>query len=452
MKKKIIFKKTGQNAVSDVIANILLLGITVSLFAGLAYVVLNLPYNPSTPNNSIVAYVDGNLIKIEHRGGEPLDLNTKINVIIGDISDQILVDDYLSVDQKEDNKWGIGEIISYNWSGGNLSNYQIEVSVIDDISNSIVMYGLVQEGESVTIPTVYTLYATNTTHDDAILWMKYNFRHYPIGELQFSYRLESETSWIMTGWETPAESFGIYSKYIDGLVADENYEFRAELRYNTSEIIYGKIKTFKAARIPYSITIVTLSHTGTSATICMEYDFGDIGSGYVRFAYKADWMDSWIYISKNPQPPNDPEQWDPESGEDNNYCITITGLSKGTTYIYKAQLKYDSTIVEGEEESFTQGIPPDVWTNPATDIGINNAILHMDYNFNEYSMGELRFVYKIIGDSYWETTGWVGASGNSDYSKTITDLLSGTDYVFKAQLKYEMGIIEGVEYSFTTEN
>lgn len=82
-----------------------------------------------------------------------------------------------------------------------------------------------------------------------------------------------------------------------------------------------------------------VQHNG--ATLCMDYDFKEYGSGRVRFAYKNQGEESWTYTP-----------WIPRSGR-GFYHLTVVGLSCETTYLYKAQLKYDSTIVTGETESFT---------------------------------------------------------------------------------------------------
>jgi hypothetical protein len=95
----------------------------------------------------------------------------------------------------------------------------------------------------------------------------------------------------------------------------------------------------------------------SSADLNMTYDFHDYGSGSVQFAYKQTADSTWTYTS-----------WVDKSGSD-SYSETITGLKGNTTYYFKAQLKYDSTVIEGAEEFFkTANTPP---TAPVVDVTPN---------------------------------------------------------------------------------
>lgn len=80
------------------------------------------------------------------------------------------------------------------------------------------------------------------------------------------------------------------------------------------------------------------------ATLCMDYDFREYDSGRVRFAYKNQIEESWAYTP-----------WIPRSGT-GFYHRRVDELSCETTYLYKAQLKYDDdTIDTGGTQSFTTG-------------------------------------------------------------------------------------------------
>ena len=79
----------------------------------------------------------------------------------------------------------------------------------------------------------------------------------------------------------------------------------------------------------------------TSATLNMDYNFRGYGSGEVRFRYKkraggASWVDT---------------AWSDESGS-GSYSIGVTGLDSNRWYDFYAQLKYDSTELDGAEDSF----------------------------------------------------------------------------------------------------
>jgi hypothetical protein len=173
-------KKREKLAVSETLGTILLLGITVALFSVVALLVLSYPFNPSPPTVNLIGMVDGNDIIIEHRGGEDLDLDTKILITIADqrvlINDKIpTAEDLLDDEAKKDNVWSIGEILNYsvgNIIGGThvnpISPYEVSsspltitasddpieeitVAVVDRQSNSVIMMGTLQES-GMTLP------------------------------------------------------------------------------------------------------------------------------------------------------------------------------------------------------------------------------------------------------------------------------------------------------------
>jgi hypothetical protein len=131
----------NNNAVSEVIGTVLLLGISVTLFSIVYISVLTLPNSPPTPYSNIYfSYNETNII-LTHFGGTELSLDTDIKIIIGDdppIFEK--VKDYLSNESIDDNYWGFGEQFIYT-SSEDLLGKSVEVSVIDNNSNSIVNIG-----------------------------------------------------------------------------------------------------------------------------------------------------------------------------------------------------------------------------------------------------------------------------------------------------------------------
>lgn len=83
-----------------------------------------------------------------------------------------------------------------------------------------------------------------------------------------------------------------------------------------------------------------------ASTLTMDYNFRGHGSGSVRFAYRNQSAESWTYTN-----------WVSGSGAD-FYHKRVIQFSSETTYLYKAQLKYDSTIVGGNTVSFTTSESP----------------------------------------------------------------------------------------------
>jgi hypothetical protein len=129
-------------AVSDIIGTVLLLGMAISLFAVLCIGVLYYPFTPAEPAVNIVGTLDEEYLFLEHCGGEPLSLDTKVILTIGEnmpVSIIIGDGDYLTEEAKEDNKWNIGE--GFFYSLDSYVGHQIKITVVDVESNSVIMIG-----------------------------------------------------------------------------------------------------------------------------------------------------------------------------------------------------------------------------------------------------------------------------------------------------------------------
>jgi hypothetical protein len=105
---------------------------------------------------------------------------------------------------------------------------------------------------------------------------------------------------------------------------------------------------------PVYPTVTTKAATGTSTnstTLNMDYTVGDFNPVQVRFAYKKSSGLFWSHTD-----------WVPKSGN-GTYAALLTGLESETTYDFKAQLKYDDTLVGGTTLQFTTDTPstPPPW-------------------------------------------------------------------------------------------
>jgi hypothetical protein len=148
MDMKIKWKKSD-DAVSEVIGAILMVGIGVALFSLLYFIVMSYPFTPPSPSVDIVGTIEGNSIILEHRGGDSLDLDTTVSFAVGGTRNSTTVDDYL-IDSNGNGRWDIGErlVILY----GDMTNLQVEATVFYMESNSIVIMAVLQEGETTAIP------------------------------------------------------------------------------------------------------------------------------------------------------------------------------------------------------------------------------------------------------------------------------------------------------------
>ena len=134
--------RKSNEAVSEILGTALLLGIAISLFSLLSIVVLSYPFTPSPASVNLVGYIDGTNVTLEHYGGESLDLTNKVIVRIQEIYTKINITDFLD-DANNNDLWDLGEQLIYPI--GNVTGEQIEVTVVDTRSNSIIMSGILQE-------------------------------------------------------------------------------------------------------------------------------------------------------------------------------------------------------------------------------------------------------------------------------------------------------------------
>jgi uncharacterized repeat protein (TIGR02543 family) len=93
--------------------------------------------------------------------------------------------------------------------------------------------------------------------------------------------------------------------------------------------------------VPTVTTLAATSISSFSGSVHMSYTSGNSGSVDVRFACKRLTDPAWFY-----------SVWVPRTA-DGNYTEVLTGLVSQTQYQFKAQLKYNSTVIEGAVYQFT---------------------------------------------------------------------------------------------------
>lgn len=139
----------SKQAVSEVIGVVLLLGITISMFAVLNFYVFHFSFNPSVPSVDLIGTInkENNLITIEHNGGESLEGTTDITIMIGSNTYKRNTSDLL-IDTNDDNKWNFGEIVQFNFTGIDITDNYIRATVVDPISNTILLSVVLQQGKN----------------------------------------------------------------------------------------------------------------------------------------------------------------------------------------------------------------------------------------------------------------------------------------------------------------
>lgn len=135
----------ANEAVSDIVGTVLLLGMAIALFSVLCIGVLSYPSSPSSASVNLVGTIletpdDNVYLQLEHCGGEALDLDTKVIITIDDGQPIPRIVGDLLTDENNDNKWNIGEELVYRIEGS-LGAKQIKITVVDTKSNSVIMLG-----------------------------------------------------------------------------------------------------------------------------------------------------------------------------------------------------------------------------------------------------------------------------------------------------------------------
>ncbi len=142
-----MWKKTRtKKAVSEVISVVLLLGITISLFAFLNYIVFSFSFGESAPSVSLIGSVDtaNNATIIEHYNGDSLRPSTNVIITIGSFTYQRAAGELLQ-DTNNDNLWNIGEKIQFKSMAITPTTY-VQVTVVDPETNTIILASVLQPG------------------------------------------------------------------------------------------------------------------------------------------------------------------------------------------------------------------------------------------------------------------------------------------------------------------
>jgi hypothetical protein len=118
---------------------------------------------------------------------------------------------------------------------------------------------------------------------------------------------------------------------------------------NVTNIVGGDA-TITVSEVPPPVypTVTTQAATGittSSATLNMQYTVGDFSSVQVCFAYRKSAEVTWSYTG-----------WASKSAS-GTYAAPLSGLSSNTPFDFKAELKYDTTVIEGTTLQFTTATP-----------------------------------------------------------------------------------------------
>ena len=227
-------------AISEVMGTVLLLIMAVSLF-GVVYVfVVNEAFNPeeNAPSVAIAGTTEGKNLIFENRGGKSLSSESLICFLsVAGQEMNMEIGPYLE-DTNGNGMWDAGERLVFNETsiGVDITGLQVDAAIIDKESDSLVMSGTLQEGETFEFPYVTTLDETDVESDRARLWMEYNFRGNYTGDIRFAYK-SGMGAWNYSTWLTGQSGEGTYGYIITGLYPETIYQFKAELKYDNTTLV-----------------------------------------------------------------------------------------------------------------------------------------------------------------------------------------------------------------------
>lgn len=241
-------------AVSEIIATILLLSISLALLCVVYLLVFS---NATGPSNSshvstaqLVASADETTVYLQNKGGIPLNFNTKLVITIGGQDFFVTAKDYV-VDENGDGEWNIGEQLKFDpLSIESLYGLEVTIKVIDPDANSMIMAGLVQEGAKGDAPYVQTINPYDVWPHSATIKSYYNFikAAFLPGKFWFQWKQVGDPQWTKTtviNITAPLASYQEITLY--NLTANKNYLFEAWIQYSVGNITQndsGGIKLF----------------------------------------------------------------------------------------------------------------------------------------------------------------------------------------------------------------
>ncbi|MCJ7575162.1 MAG: hypothetical protein MUO80_00490, partial [Dehalococcoidia bacterium] len=131
----------------------------------------------------------------------------------------------------------------------------------------------------------------------------------------------------------------------------------------------------------------------------------------------------------------------------------ITSSVPGTSTV-RCEVTGNPSVYDTATKDWTAVPPPPVYptvtTQAATGVTTTSATPNMIYTVGNYTSVDVCFAYKKSTGLTWSYTAWVSKSANGTYATPLSGLTSGTQYDFKAQLKYGATVIEGTTLQFTT--
>jgi hypothetical protein len=447
MKQNAYVRNDG--AVTEILGTMLLLIIALIIFSTVYFSVLSMPQKSMPPNANIAFSFDATNITLSHLSGLALDPNSIISISIDDTTYSRKISEFTSWDENDDNTWGFGETLTFNPSESELLSKNITVSIIDEHSNSLVLFGnyyqpptyipsvrttvnnlsFFQSGPTVDISAAGDILLTNVSlyyrySTDGTSWNEYTF-----------FANDSQHPWEWA-FDFP-QSFGWYEFYSIGYYKskNENPPSTADTAclYTLAPVINNPYPSSGATGVELNPTLqITIT----------DKDNGD--ENVMDLTWFSNATGSWQQISSNNNIGN------------GTYLFDSTGLMSDheTTYYWNVSVTDGTHTVDSAIFSFTTiglNTPPNEPSNPSpshqsTDIPIDSDLSWTGGDAD----GDL-----VTYDVYFGTSSPPSkiVNNQSETSYDPGSLNSGETYYWKIVSWDEHDISsEGPIWEFTTED
>ncbi|MFA6200446.1 MAG: fibronectin type III domain-containing protein [Bacteroidales bacterium] len=294
-------------------------------------------------------------------------------------------------------------------------------------------------------PTVVTDSVSAIAQNQANLYGTITTGTETISAQGFAYKLTSASTWISVA------ATGTNMTYnLTGLTANSSYDFRA-FATTATNTYYGNIINFTTTNV--TVTPPTVVTDSVSAITHNQANlYGTITTGTEAITAQGfDWKLSGA------------SSWTNVTATGTNMTYTLTGLTANTAYEFRAYATTASNTYYGDVKTFNTLATPvvlgGVSTQAVTNLVDHSALLHgtLISVGNAVENIEVGFIYST------ETNPEIGGTdviiaqvnyvdGMTTYDKSITGLLSETNYYYKAYVTNSAGTAYGQEQPFLTSS
>lgn len=292
-------------------------------------------------------------------------------------------------------------------------------------------------------PVVTTSAATSVTSTTATLNGSLTSTGGEDCTVYFQYGTASGTYTSSTSTESGVGAGDSFDANITSLSEGTTYYFRS-VAYNSSYTAYGTERSFTTSVGTPTATTNAATSIGSASATLNGYVSSDGGSSCTVYFQYGTASGTYGYTTTS------------DSGYEtgDSFDVTLTTLSPGTTYYYRAVINNGTYTGYGGEASFTTTITtPAVTTNSASSLSSSSAFLNAYVSSDGGASCTVYFDYGIASGTYTSSTSSVSGKVTGDSTSIqITGLSAGTVYYYRAVINNGTYTGYGAERTLTTSS